>query len=155
MPRAPRAPDQSLHPHTPPIPSPRGPAWQRTGLWSSAGCTVPQIHMVYHQSAGIVNAHDGLGSLVPGFHQPNQLWPVRRPRPRRGKLRPRSPASPGWGSQLPKLKDQDSDLSRRGDVTPFGIGLPRADRETGPGTWCGEVQGDPAHVDPCTYCLPS
>ena len=94
MTRVPRAPGQALHPPPRTVPSPRGPAWQRTGAWSSAGCTVPQIHMAQpsgrrdRECAGRARQLAGPGSLVPGPPQANRLWPVRRPAPLRGKLHP-------------------------------------------------------------------
>lgn len=78
---------------------------------------------------------------------------VRRPRPAEESSAPRS-HEPGCYS-APKLKDQDSDPSRRGSVTPFGMGLPRG----GQGNRAqvhgdGEVQ-ETCHVrSHCSYCLP-
>lgn len=43
------------------------------------------------------------GGLV-GVSRPNRLWPALRPRPQRGKPRPRHPACPGQGPLLPGLR---------------------------------------------------
>lgn len=151
MPRVPRAPGQALHPAPRTVPSPRGPAWQRTGACCSAGCTVPQIHMAQpsgrgdRECAGRARQLAGPGSLVPGPLQANRLWPVRRPAPLRGKLRPGVLLAPQ--SQVAGAWDPG-----RCNLIRDGTGQGQAGKQAQV-QGVGKVWGDPAHLDPAAHCF--